>query len=169
MRCGRSRSRADPPPSPWRTSGPGCSVGGPPSWAGRSCCRCGWGRRPGCHASTERRTSSPSSPREGGMTGREQALSRVSTADGTDLAVATLGDGRPVVYVSGWLSHLQLGWELPEERAFYEALGRGGRLGRYGRARCGLSAPTARPPSLEYELEQLAAVVADLGPEPFDL
>jgi pimeloyl-ACP methyl ester carboxylesterase len=103
------------------------------------------------------------------MTGREQRLSRVCTVDGTEIAVATLGEGRPVVYVSGWLSHLQLGWELPEERAFYEALGRGCRLVRYDRAGCGLSAPTDRPPSLEYELQQLAAVVADLGPEPFDL
>ena len=99
----------------------------------------------------------------------QQHLSRVTTADGSELAVATVGDGRPVVYVSGWLSHLQRGWELPEERAFTESLARGARLVRYDRAGCGLSAPTDRPPSLEYELEQLAAVVGDLGPEPFDL
>lgn len=90
-------------------------------------------------------------------------------ADGTELAVATVGDGHPVVYVSGWLSHLQLGWDLPEERAFYESLAFGSRLIRYDRAGCGLSGPTERPPSLDFELEQLATVVAGLGPEPFDL
>jgi pimeloyl-ACP methyl ester carboxylesterase len=69
----------------------------------------------------------------------------------------------------GWLSHLELSWELPEERAFYEALARGGRLVRYDRAGCGLSPVTDRPPSLAFELEQLGAVAAALGPEPFDL
>ena len=99
----------------------------------------------------------------------QQHLSRVTTADGTDLAVAAVGEGHRVVYVSGWLSHLQLGWDLPEERAFYESLAQGSRLIRYDRAGCGLSGPTERPPSLEFEQEQLAAVVAGLGPEPFDL
>ena len=40
---------------------------------------------------------------------------------------------------------------------------------RYDRAGCGLSAATARPPSLAFELEQLAAVAATLGTEQFDL
>lgn len=106
----------------------------------------------------------------GGQNGRvQQHLSRVTAADGTELAVASVGDGRPVVYVSGWLSHLELGWELPPERAFYEGLAAGARLIRYDRAGCGLSPATTRAPSLEFELEQLAAVVAPLGPEPFHL
>ena len=40
---------------------------------------------------------------------------------------------------------------------------------RYDRAGCGMSGPTDRPPSLAHELDQLAAVAATLGPEPFDL
>jgi pimeloyl-ACP methyl ester carboxylesterase len=99
----------------------------------------------------------------------QQHLTRVTTADGTDLAVASVGDGRPVVYVSGWLSHLELGWQLPAERAFYEALAQGCRLVRYDRAGCGLSGPLRRPPSLEYELEQLAAVIGSVGDGPVDL
>ncbi|WP_431279226.1 alpha/beta fold hydrolase [Leifsonia poae] len=99
----------------------------------------------------------------------QQRIGRVTTADGAQLAFSTVGTGRPVVYVSGWLSHLQLSWEVPEERAFYESLAQGCRLVRYDRAGCGLSAPSDRPPSLAFELEQLAAVVASLGPEPFDL
>src|SRR6476660_2336778 len=90
-------------------------------------------------------------------------------ADGTPVAYASVGAGRPLVYVMGWLTHLELGWELPAERAFYEALAQGGRLVRYDRVGCGLSAGPTRPPSLESELEQLAAVVATLGAEPFDL
>ncbi len=90
-------------------------------------------------------------------------------ADGTGVAYATLGSGRPLVYVMGWLSHLELGWALPAERAFYESLAQGCRLVRYDRVGCGLSAATDRPPSLGFELEQLAAVAATLGPGPFDL
>ena len=101
--------------------------------------------------------------------GVQQRVGRLTTADGNGLAYATIGDGRPLVYVSGWLSHLQLSWELTEERAFYESLAQGCRLVRYDRAGCGLSAPSTRSPSLADELEQLAAVAATLGPEPFDL
>ncbi|WP_382309481.1 alpha/beta fold hydrolase [Herbiconiux sp. UC225_62] len=99
----------------------------------------------------------------------QQRIGRVTTGDGTELAVAETGSGRPLLYVSGWLGHLQLSIELPEERTFLESLGRGSRLVRYDRAGCGLSASSDRPPSLDYELEQLSAVADTLGPEPFDL
>lgn len=98
----------------------------------------------------------------------KQDIDEVTTA-GTPIAYASLGTGRPVVYITGWLSHLQLSWELPEERAFYESLARGCRLIRYDRSGCGLSPASERPPSMEFELQQLSAVVATIGPEPFDL
>ncbi|MGA5304654.1 alpha/beta fold hydrolase [Nucisporomicrobium flavum] len=97
-----------------------------------------------------------------------QRLGRVVSADGTVLAYATAGTGRPLVYVMGWLTHLELGWELPAERALYESLAQGCRLVRYDRAGCGLSPAVDRPASLTFELEQLAAVTAPLD-EPFDL
>ena len=97
-----------------------------------------------------------------------QRLDRVVLDDGTAVAYASIGSGRPLVYVMGWLTHLRLGWEMPAERALYEALAQGGRLVRYDRAGCGLSPGTKRPVSLAYELEQLGAVAATLG-EPFDL
>jgi pimeloyl-ACP methyl ester carboxylesterase/DNA-binding CsgD family transcriptional regulator len=98
----------------------------------------------------------------------QQRLDRVILADGTAVSYASVGAGRPLVYVMGWLTHLRLSWELPAERALYESLAQGCRLVRYDRAGCGLSAATDRPPSLAFELEQLAAVAATLG-EPFDL
>jgi pimeloyl-ACP methyl ester carboxylesterase len=99
----------------------------------------------------------------------QQRIGRLKTADGSDIAFASVGEGRPLLYVMGWLSHLQLSWEMPTERAFYESLTDGCRLVRYDRAGCGLSAASDRPPSLAYELEQLAAVAETLGSEPFDL
>ncbi|MEV0720089.1 alpha/beta fold hydrolase [Asanoa sp. NPDC050611] len=97
-----------------------------------------------------------------------QRIDRVVLADGTVVAYGSVGTGRPLVYVMGWLTHLERGWELPAERALYEGLGRGRRLVRYDRAGTGLSPAADRPMSLAFELEQLAAVVAPLD-EPFDL
>jgi pimeloyl-ACP methyl ester carboxylesterase len=97
-----------------------------------------------------------------------QRIEQVVLADGTAVAYASVGAGRPLVYVMGWLTHLELGWELPAERALYEALARGCRLVRYDRAGSGLSPAADRPASLAFELEQLAAIAATLD-EPFDL
>src|SRR5215217_7184355 len=97
-----------------------------------------------------------------------QRIDRVVLAGGTAVSYASVGAGRPLVYVMGWLTHLELGWELPAERALYEALARGCRLVRYDRAGTGLSPAADRPASLAFELEQLAAIAATLD-EPFDL
>jgi pimeloyl-ACP methyl ester carboxylesterase len=99
----------------------------------------------------------------------KQHLERLTMADGTALTAASMGAGRAVLYVSGWLSHLELDGELPEQRAFYESLAEGCRLIRYDRAGCGLSGPAVRPPSIAYELDQLKAVAGTLAPEPLDL
>jgi pimeloyl-ACP methyl ester carboxylesterase len=98
----------------------------------------------------------------------EQRLDQVVLGDGTVVSYASVGNGRPLVYVMGWLSHLRLSWELPAERALFEGLAQGCRLVRYDRAGCGLSSVADRPSSLAFELEQLGAVAATLG-EPFDL
>jgi pimeloyl-ACP methyl ester carboxylesterase len=99
----------------------------------------------------------------------QQRLGHVTTSDGARVAYASVGSGRPLVYVSGWLSHLELSWELPEERAFYESLAAGRRLVRYDRVGCGLSAPLTTAPSMRHELDQLDAVVAAVAQGPVDL
>lgn len=99
----------------------------------------------------------------------QQRISRVTAEGGVELAYASAGDGRPLLYVPGWLSHLELSWQQPDERLFYEALAAGCRLVRYDRSGCGLSGPPERPPSLEREFDELSAVAATLGSEPFDL
>jgi pimeloyl-ACP methyl ester carboxylesterase len=103
------------------------------------------------------------------MASMEQKYGRVATSDGTSVAFASAGTGRPLVYVMGWLTHLELSWQMPEERAFYEALAQGCRLVRYDRAGCGLSRGSSPRPSLDFELEQLGAVASTLGSATFDL
>ena len=99
----------------------------------------------------------------------QQRIDRVALVDGTGLATASVGDGAPLLLVGGWLSHVELSWRLPAERAFLEALGGGRRLVRYDREGNGLSDPAAGAPSLARELEQLDAVAAMLGPGPVDV
>jgi len=99
----------------------------------------------------------------------EQTLGTAERADGVRVAYATAGDGPPLVFVGGWLSHLELSWALPAERRLFEGLARGRTLVRFDRPGCGLSDPAAPAASLESELASLTAVVAASGLERFDL
>jgi pimeloyl-ACP methyl ester carboxylesterase/DNA-binding CsgD family transcriptional regulator len=93
----------------------------------------------------------------------KQRLASTRLADGTEIAYAVAGSGPLLVHAPGWLTHLELSWALPVERGFYETVARGRTLVRYDKAGCGLSGPSAREPSLELEVEALAAVVAATG------
>lgn len=100
----------------------------------------------------------------------EQRLGSARTPDGVVVAYATAGHGRPLLFVGGWLSHLELSWALPEERQMLESLARGRRLLRYDRPGCGLSAGSAPvEPSLHSELDVVAAVLADAGVQRTDI
>lgn len=99
----------------------------------------------------------------------EQTFGSVHLDDGTPVAYARSGEGPPLVYVAGWLTHLELSWALPPERRFLELLGRGRTLIRYDKPGCGLSGPSARPPSMDLELEALSAVVEASGSPTVDL
>jgi pimeloyl-ACP methyl ester carboxylesterase/DNA-binding CsgD family transcriptional regulator len=88
---------------------------------------------------------------------------------GARIAYAVAGAGPPLVYVSGWLGHLELSWALPAERAYYEALADGRTLIRYDKPGCGLSEAQPGPYSMAQELDALRAVVAATGVRRFDL
>jgi pimeloyl-ACP methyl ester carboxylesterase len=99
----------------------------------------------------------------------EQRIGEVRLGDATRIAYARAGSGPALVYVPGWLTHLELSWALPAERAFYSALAEGRTLYRYDKAGCGLSGPADRAPSLDVEDETLTAVAEAAGPDRFDL
>ena len=102
-----------------------------------------------------------------------QRIAMTTSPAGARIAYAVTGSGPPLVYVSGWLGHLELSWALPAERAYYEALADGRTLIRYDKPGCGLSAAEAgaQPTSytMEGELDALRAVIAASGAERFDL
>src|SRR5215207_8914933 len=104
-----------------------------------------------------------------------QRIAMTISPAGTRIGYAVTGSGPPLVYVSGWLSHLELSWAMPAERAYYEALADGRLLIRYDKPGCGLSErtlPDTNPPepySMEQELVALRAVITATRLERFDL
>lgn len=99
----------------------------------------------------------------------EQRLGSTRTPDGIEIAYATAGHGPPLLFVGGWLSHLELSWALPAERAFLESLAQGRTLIRYDRPGCGLSERSSADPSVESELQVVDAVLASLAVERTDV
>src|SRR4051794_21390538 len=99
----------------------------------------------------------------------EQRLGSTRTPDGVTVAYASAGGGAPLLFVGGWLSHLELSWALPAERRFLERLAQGRTLIRYDRPGCGLSDRAAPAASVQSELDVVAAVLAAAGVERTDV
>lgn len=93
----------------------------------------------------------------------EQQLASTQMPGGEALAYATAGHGPPLLFVGGWLSHLELSWALPAERHFLEGLAKGRLLLRFDHPGTGLSDRTSAAASLEAELDAIAAVLAAAG------
>jgi pimeloyl-ACP methyl ester carboxylesterase/DNA-binding CsgD family transcriptional regulator len=101
--------------------------------------------------------------------GVEQRLGSTRTPDGITVAYATAGSGAPLLFAGGWLSHLELSWALPAERAFLESLAQGRMLIRYDRPGCGLSERSHPEPSVDVELDAVAAVLAAVDADRADV
>jgi len=100
----------------------------------------------------------------------EQSVASAELPGGTSVAYATAGKGPPLLFVGGWLSHLELSWALLPERSFFEALAVGRTLVRYDRTGCGLSdRPEEAGWSLGLERDTLHSVMSTLGGTRFDL
>ncbi len=100
----------------------------------------------------------------------QQRIASTRLPDGTSVAYATAGSGPPLLFIGGWLSHLELSWALPPERHLLESLADGRTLVRYDRPGCGLSDRRAfGPPSLETELATVAAVITAAGVDRADI
>ena len=98
----------------------------------------------------------------------EPRIQYAQTADGVSIAFYTLGEGMPLVYMPmiPW-SHIQLEWQWPECRAFYERLAQKGKLVRYDGRGSGLSERNVGDFSLAVQVLDLEALVDRLGLEKF--
>lgn len=83
-----------------------------------------------------------------------------------DIAYQVVGQGeRDIVVGIGWVSHLELLWELPETVHFLRRLQSCGRLILYDARGTGLSDRPARPATIDDLAEDLVAVLDAVGSE----
>ncbi|MCH8064629.1 MAG: adenylate/guanylate cyclase domain-containing protein [Chloroflexi bacterium] len=92
-----------------------------------------------------------------------------TSADGTSIAYATLGEGPPLVHLAPWTSDMEWDWERPEGRTFMEGLAEGRMLVLPMRRGVGASQRDVEDVSLEAQLADLSAVIDGLKLERFDL
>ena len=99
----------------------------------------------------------------------EQEIRFCTADDGTRLAYATMGSGRPLVKVANWLSHLDYDRQSVVWRHWLIELARRFRLVRYDERGCGLSDWDVPEFSFEAWVRDLEAVVDAVGLERFPL
>jgi pimeloyl-ACP methyl ester carboxylesterase len=109
-------------------------------------------------------TASAPAVRAEPATGTQQ-IRFATTADGVSIAYATVGDGPPVVRVLGHFTHLEMEWEWPDLRRFWEHLARQFTVVRYDGRGMGLSDPYTGEFTEETRQRDLAAVLDVLGAE----
>jgi class 3 adenylate cyclase len=92
-----------------------------------------------------------------------------TSADGTRIGYATLGEGPPLVVVPPWAGNLQRDWKHPDGHAFLERLSRRRLFVSFDRRGVGASRGQVDNLSLEAQVADVGAVVAHLRLERFDL
>jgi class 3 adenylate cyclase len=98
----------------------------------------------------------------------EPRIQYAKTSDGVSIAYWTLGEGMPLVYMPFIpFSDLQLEWQFPEMRRWYERLAENRKLVRYDGRGSGLSDRDVTDYSLEAHVLDLEAVVEHLGLDSF--
>jgi len=89
----------------------------------------------------------------------QQDISFTQSADGTRLAHAVFGEGPPLVRAAHWLTNIDLDWQTPMWRPWFDALGARYSFHRYDSRGCGLSDRKATEATLEVLVADLEAVV----------
>lgn len=98
-----------------------------------------------------------------------QTIRYTTAEDGTRIAHAAMGEGRPVLKAANWLTHLDAELEIPEWSGFTVELARRYRLYRYDERGNGLSDWKVEDLSFEAFVSDLECVVEALGLERFPL
>ena len=83
--------------------------------------------------------------------------------DGTNIAYQVIGDGPDLVFVPGWISNLDLFWELPASRRFFSRLASFSRLILFDKRGTGLSDPIGDAAPIEVRADDLRTVMDAAG------
>ena len=87
----------------------------------------------------------------------------LTTKDGIRIAYCTHGRGSPLVFVRGWISHLERLWEDPAFRSYFETLARHYLLVRYDARGNGLSQRKVPKVDLKALTLDLEAIIDELA------
>jgi pimeloyl-ACP methyl ester carboxylesterase len=98
----------------------------------------------------------------------QQQIRFCPTADGVRTAYATVGSG-PALIFAQWISHLELEWEDPRVRDFWEIIGHHHTVVRFDKQGGGLSDRNRTDFSLDSEVRPIEAIVKELGLKSFVL
>jgi pimeloyl-ACP methyl ester carboxylesterase len=90
-------------------------------------------------------------------------------SDGVHIAYMTVGDGPALVLPAGWINHLELTWDQPAYRSFYQRLARHRTVVLYDKHGTGLSDRDRTEFTLEAELRDLETVIDHLRLKHFAL
>ena len=91
---------------------------------------------------------------------------RYAKSGDVNIAYQVLGDGpSDLVYVPGWVSHVELAWELPDLARGFERLASFSRLILFDKRGTGMSdpVPTSALPTLEQRMDDVRAVMDAVG------
>ncbi len=99
----------------------------------------------------------------------EPRIQYAQTADGVSIAFWTLGEGTPFLYMPPPYTHIQLEWQIPEMRRWYERLAEGRKLIRFDTRGFGLSQREVPDLSLDSFVLDVEALVDRLRLERFAL
>jgi pimeloyl-ACP methyl ester carboxylesterase len=83
------------------------------------------------------------------------------------IAYQVVGEGPDLVFMPGWISHVEIAWEVPPLARFLRRLASFSRLIRIDKRGTGMSDPLPqdRPPTLEERMDDVRAVMDAVGSE----
>lgn len=100
---------------------------------------------------------------------KSQRIGFCEVRDGTKIAYATVGTGRPLLKAANWLTHLEFDWKSPIWGRSFAEIAKGRSFIRYDERGCGLSDWDVCDLSFEAFVEDLEAVADQLGLDRFPL
>jgi pimeloyl-ACP methyl ester carboxylesterase len=95
----------------------------------------------------------------------EMSETQFTRTGGVDIAYQVVGSPGQLdlLFIPGWVSHLEMMWELPEFARFLDRLAAMGRLILFDKRGTGLSDRVAGMPTLEQRADDIAAVMDAAG------
>jgi class 3 adenylate cyclase len=98
----------------------------------------------------------------------EPQIQYAKTSDGVSIAYWSIGSGPPLIILPvAAFSHVQLEWQMPEYKNWYELLARECTVIRYDQRGCGLSDREAADFSFKAQMRDLEAVTNEIGEESY--